>query len=206
MRGFKRDGVTIVFVSHNLQAVTELCDRTHYIKRKAVALGPTAEVIDRYVRDTFASTSDTRTDGEVIFKSVEVTTADGTAIKGPIAAGEAVRVRVDLDIRTTLRDVVFALRVLRSTDQLLAYDGQFPQEELGLIMEAGTSARLDFTLDANLTRGQYYFDLIVGQPGRYVARLTPAGHLTVTESRTWGGIADLRAEATARLTDLLTHP
>jgi ABC-type polysaccharide/polyol phosphate transport system ATPase subunit len=48
--GLRRRGVTIVFVSHALDAVRSLCRRAIWLDRgKIVADGPAAEVIDRYL-------------------------------------------------------------------------------------------------------------------------------------------------------------
>ena len=49
MEWFKAQGVAIVFVSHNLQAVASLCDRALLLAGKTVAHGPPDEVIARYV-------------------------------------------------------------------------------------------------------------------------------------------------------------
>ncbi|MDY9927188.1 ABC transporter ATP-binding protein [Methanosarcina sp.] len=47
---YRKDGVTIVFVSHDLGAVRRFCDRTLLLnKGEQVVLGDTGEVIDRYV-------------------------------------------------------------------------------------------------------------------------------------------------------------
>ncbi len=47
---YQKDGVTIVFVSHDLGAVRRFCDRTLLLnKGEQVVLGDTGEVIDRYV-------------------------------------------------------------------------------------------------------------------------------------------------------------
>src|SRR4029079_13421502 len=45
MRQFKHDGVTIVFVSHNLQAISDLCDRVLYLKQSVQAFGTPVQVI-----------------------------------------------------------------------------------------------------------------------------------------------------------------
>jgi len=48
--GLRRRGVTIIFVSHALDAVRSLCRRAIWLdKGKIVADGPSAEVIDRYL-------------------------------------------------------------------------------------------------------------------------------------------------------------
>jgi len=47
---YRKDGVTIVFVSHDLGAVRRFCDKTLLLnKGKQVVLGNTGEVLDRYV-------------------------------------------------------------------------------------------------------------------------------------------------------------
>ncbi|WP_440945413.1 ABC transporter ATP-binding protein [Methanosarcina sp. T3] len=47
---YQKDGVTIVFVSHDLGSVRRFCDRTLLLnKGEQVVLGGTGEVIDRYV-------------------------------------------------------------------------------------------------------------------------------------------------------------
>jgi lipopolysaccharide transport system ATP-binding protein len=50
LNNYRKEGVTIVFVSHDLGAVRRFCDRTLLLhKGEQIALGSTAEVIDRYV-------------------------------------------------------------------------------------------------------------------------------------------------------------
>jgi lipopolysaccharide transport system ATP-binding protein len=47
---YRKEGVTIVFVSHDLSSVRRFCDRTLLLhKGEQVALGKTGEMIDRYV-------------------------------------------------------------------------------------------------------------------------------------------------------------
>ncbi len=50
MDDFKREGKTIVFVSHSLDAVRSLCDEAVWLDRgKVMCTGSTTEVIDRYL-------------------------------------------------------------------------------------------------------------------------------------------------------------
>jgi len=49
-RRFRSEGRTIVLVSHDLASIRNYCERTLYLKDgEVVALGPTVEVLDRYV-------------------------------------------------------------------------------------------------------------------------------------------------------------
>jgi lipopolysaccharide transport system ATP-binding protein len=48
-----QDGRTILFVSHDLTAIEQLCTKTIYLKNKTIAeIGEANEVISRYIRDT----------------------------------------------------------------------------------------------------------------------------------------------------------
>lgn len=50
LNSYRKEGVTIVFVSHDLGSVRRFCDRTLLLhKGEQIALGNTAEVIDKYV-------------------------------------------------------------------------------------------------------------------------------------------------------------
>ena len=198
MRKFKRDGVTIVFVSHNLQAVAELCDEVLYLNRQTRALGPALEVIDRYVRDAFVPTAGAI--GPLVrIRSTELQHVNGTPVTGPVPPGTPLRLLVEFEVPGAIQDLNFAFLVHRSTDQLTVYDGHFSQRELGLLLTEPARFTIAYQFDVNLTRGQYYFDVFAQDNAtqRFLARLTPAGHLTVAETRTWGGVANLNVRASA---------
>jgi lipopolysaccharide transport system ATP-binding protein len=197
MRRFKRDGVTIVFVSHNLQAVVELCDRALYLNRRACALGEPTEVIGKYVRESFTPTVES-SQGEVTIESVALRDEQGVEVTGAVEPGTPLRMAVTFAVSQAIDDLSFAFRLIRATDQLTVYDGHFSDEELGLAsLSPGQRVTVEYSFRANVTRGQYYFDVFAcyNPTQRFVARLRPAGHLTIAETRTWGGVADLAVSA-----------
>jgi ABC-type polysaccharide/polyol phosphate transport system ATPase subunit len=50
MASVEREGRTVVFVSHNLDAITRLCPRSIWLEQGTIkAMGPTAEVVDEYL-------------------------------------------------------------------------------------------------------------------------------------------------------------
>jgi lipopolysaccharide transport system ATP-binding protein len=58
MEDVGRSGRTVVFVSHNVQAVTRLCERTILIKEGSVAAdGPSADVVGAYLRSDVGTTA-----------------------------------------------------------------------------------------------------------------------------------------------------
>jgi lipopolysaccharide transport system ATP-binding protein len=53
MLSFKREGVTILFVSHNMQAVTTLCDRVVLLEKgNKIVDGSTADIVSYYLENT----------------------------------------------------------------------------------------------------------------------------------------------------------
>ncbi len=53
MRELKKQGKTMVFVTHNMNAVTELCDRAVWLYQGEVKMdGDTKEVVDEYIKVT----------------------------------------------------------------------------------------------------------------------------------------------------------
>ena len=198
MRRFKSQGVTIVFVSHNLQAVSELCDRALYLNRRPCVIGASADVSSRYVNDSFAVSSEAR-QGEVQIVSAELLRADGTRVIDPVPPATRLRLSVTFEVVTPIDDVMFALNVHRSTDQLLVYGGHFSQREVGLPTLTPGRCTVSFEIDSHLIRGQYYFDVFAAHEPtqRYLGRLRPAGHVTISESRTWGGVADLNVSVSS---------
>jgi lipopolysaccharide transport system ATP-binding protein len=69
MRGFKEKGKTIVFISHNLRAIGEFCDKVVYLKNgKVEAIGETKKIIDMYVKDLNININMTNEIGKGIFR------------------------------------------------------------------------------------------------------------------------------------------
>ena len=55
-RRFRREGRTIVLVSHDLASIRNYCDRALYLREgEPMAIGPTAEVLDRYLHEDIAA-------------------------------------------------------------------------------------------------------------------------------------------------------
>jgi lipopolysaccharide transport system ATP-binding protein len=199
MREFRAAGVTIVFVSHNLQAVSQLCDQALLLHRRVMQLGPTNDVIAAYVRASDAATQPARAEG------FEVTGAKLFDLAGaPVAAleaGERGRLAVRYQLGPSIADVELGIVLYRSTDGLEVYHANFTPRELGLTpADAGREIEVDYTFAANVTRGQYHFAAHVFHipTHEYLARASPAAILTVGEQRTRAGVASLDVTASLR--------
>jgi lipopolysaccharide transport system ATP-binding protein len=191
MFAFKRQGVSIVFVSHNLQAVADLCDRALFLKGSTQFLGPTAEGISRYVNSL--TVTDRRSEHPVSTK-VSLMDRDSERRVDVVTPGQRLRLRAEFVPSCDVGPFLVSFIVKRSTDELLVYDGQFPCAELGRDgLRTGEPMIVEFDFVANMTRGQYHIDTLLFEVSsqRFLAWLSPAALVTVDERRTWGGVADL---------------
>jgi len=207
MKEFKRNGVAIVFISHNMQAVSDLCDRAIHLKSSVRAEGSVSDVIGSYLL-TAQTSADSGIEQEISITRVDLQTLDGvTVLDAP--PGTPLRVWVDYRVNAPIEDVHFGLILQRSTDALVVYDAGFHGHELGFErFEPGQTFRIAYDVTANVTRGQYHFHCHVfhNATSRFVARANPAAHLRVDEVRTYAGIADLDARATVYHSTSNSHP
>jgi hypothetical protein len=198
MQSFKRQGVAIVFVSHNMQAVSELCDRALYLRSSVQAEGAPADVIGAYLRLTSSQAASTST-GAIEIRAARLSGPDGGSVSS-VAPATPLRLDVDYVANRPIPLASFGVRLYRSTDGLLVYDGNVGARELGIEpLEPGRPFTLHFDFQAHVTRGQYHLECVVLDPAVEVpiARLTPAGVLSVAETRSWHGIANLGLQCTA---------
>jgi lipopolysaccharide transport system ATP-binding protein len=191
MADFKKQGATIVFVSHNLQAVANLCDRALYLHGGVRALGPCREVIEQYVRTVDRPRNATAGAVEIIRS--ELLNEHGWPTTAA-TSGTPLILRVTYKAHAAVSNLLLGFLVFRSTDRLPVYDANFGSDELRVgSLNSGDEVVVDFHFRAHLTRGQYHLGCHVFDPGtqEYTDRVCPTGILTVEESRTHSGIADL---------------
>jgi ABC-type polysaccharide/polyol phosphate transport system ATPase subunit len=150
---FKRRGGTIVFVSHDAQAVERLCDRAILLRQGEVVFdGETLDAIARYrVLLAEDGSPDERGaglrewgSGEARVVSAAVLDADGTE-RRQFASGEAFTVRLELDSQPNLAAPVISLE-LRDQDGVVLGGVTQSLAELGWD-EAGGRRELTFELE-----------------------------------------------------------
>ncbi len=195
MMEFKRQGVAIVFVSHNLQAVSGLCDEALFLKGETLAYGPTSGVLHKYLEASLAKAHED-TGAEIHIQDARLTDEQGRAVS-VAHPGMALVLHLSCLVREPVRDVDLSFVCHRSTDMLAVYDGNFHDHEVGFSGQAaGSVMDIEVRFRANLTRGQYHLgcEIMHNPTQRFIARLSPAAILTVEESRTYEGVADLAAQ------------
>jgi homopolymeric O-antigen transport system ATP-binding protein len=192
MAEFKSSGVAIVFVSHNLQAVANLCETTLFLQSSSRAYGPTADVLAEYIA---LSQRTTQTEDSTEFRilSAELTQQNGQSVE-TVVPGTRLRLRVIYEARTAIDDLTLGFVVHRTTDNLCVYHANVTTDELGVArFDAGQRLAVDYDFTVNLTRGQYHLECQVfhNPTHRYLTLLCPAGIVRVDEMLTRRGVCDL---------------
>ena len=196
MREFKRSGVAIIFVSHNLQAVRSLCDRAIHLNRGVVAEGAAPAVIDEYVKSRVEVVSRPPT-GPASIRSVRLTDLSGDRVE-QVDPGATLVLHVDYSLEPTLSDLTFSLSLSRW--------GHFSFADVGIewppVRSDGgpVEVSIAYQFQANVPSDQYYFGcgILENATQTPLDRVVPAAPLSVHEDPKWGGVAHLNVHPTAR--------
>ena len=191
MRAIAKSGATVIFVSHNLQAVAEFCQRGILLEKgRVVADGPTDQVVRRYL-DTASHQSERTAQGPVRIGKTSIAGTDGQT--GRFAAGQKARINVAIDAVAKADKVAVVVDV---------YNAEFYEvfntssERLGappLSLEAGESASCEFDVELNLGPGTYYLGVYLYRYDveREYDHVFPATSFVVTTDRDTRGAANL---------------
>lgn len=161
MRDASRSGRTVLFVSHNLGAVQQVCARTLVLAGGVVRFdGPTREAIDVYAPLAATPTIATVQGGGVCAR-IDRVTVEGPVADGPprLPLGRPWSIRLDYTVERQLDDFVAAI---------------------GIVNEAGMPVQTVWSTPAVAEPGRYEAlftqDRVILAPGRYAvfAGLTAA--------------------------------
>jgi len=191
MEGLQKSGRTVLFVSHNLAAVENLCSRGIWLDGGKVRMdGGTREVILAYM-SSFAGADSAGSDlsqqasrlgsGEIQFTRVEYLAPDGTSC-GVTRSGDPLVIRMHYKARRTMAYPSFGLRLYSEMGTLITETSHFLHGLRIPVVESGEGF-IDLEIDLlNLVPGSYHLSLWV----------TAAGGLPVYDG-------DVRAELTVEV-------
>ncbi len=170
MQGFKERGKTIVIVSHDLNAVQELCERTIVLHRgKIVFDGPAGEGVAQYAQLMgMARAGDERAEdgtfgtGRVRIDDVLLLDTHGTQV-GTVPPSTQLRLRIRITARERV-DACSVGAVVRGNQGDL-YEVHTTWQGLGVgPLAAGQSAVVDIRFTAHVLAGQYWITPLVTDP------------------------------------------
>lgn len=191
MRAIAKSGATVIFVSHNLQAVAEFCHRGILLERgRVVADGPTDQVVRRYL-DTAENHAERPASGPVRIVRTDIVGAAGQT--GRFAAGQSVRVTVAIEAMKAAEKVAVVIDVFNAEFYEVFNTSS---ERLGhqpISMEAGQRTECEFGVELNLGPGTYYLGAALYRYDveRVYDHVFPATSFVVTTDRDTRGAANL---------------
>jgi len=153
MRSVINSGTTVLFVSHNLKAVTELCQRAMLLDHgKAVMIGPTDSVVRRYLNDALKPNVE---ENKALYISA-VRVRDRSGEQSKFESGQTAWVDVEV---TALQPVESLAIVLWFADETQYIIFDTSTERLGrtpFSLQAGESYRSTFELSLNMAHGTFH--------------------------------------------------
>lgn len=196
-------GRTVLFVSHNMAAVTHLCDKAMLLQQgRCLALGPTRQIVDRYLdmgaaaaKVVLSDRADREGTGELKFTALKVL-CNGGLDTDLVQSGSTVRFELDFLAQCRIVRPRFFLAIYDGLGtQLLHMNTDVAGFQIGEVLGPG---RVTCTIqNLPLTPGQYRVNVAaISNMGTMLDRVESARVVTVEagdfygtgnmSSATWG--------------------
>jgi len=197
MRAALRQGVAIVFVSHDLNAVQQFCDRVLVLSTgRPSFLGAASEAIGHYYE---ACVDPWLMDGVkesplVHIRNLRLLTADGRSAR-TLAPGEEACLEFEAAFDVDMENPSFGLSLIRTDDHLTVFETS--SSRLGIATPAAISGqvhRVRYRVTMNVAPGEYVVGLHVRDrdASTYALDMAHALRVRVSGPPTTGGVAHLR--------------
>ena len=195
MKEFLERGVAIVFVSHNLSAILDLCGRSVLMSRGGVVLeGASHDVVSAYLSGAGAGTvaAHDRNEGLVaVATGVQSLDDAGAAFHSP---GSALRFVTRYRSNREIVDVVFTFIVKDARTGMAVYAADSTYVGLPPVQfHTGDTVEVSFDFRCNLLKGTYSIDTHAYHPRSAIVfeSKTPAAFFQVTENESHSGTTAL---------------
>jgi lipopolysaccharide transport system ATP-binding protein len=166
MHSVAREGRTVIFVSHNMASIEELCDRAVVMKAGRLEQdGPARTVISHYLHDApgrttfeFDGLADREGSGHAVITSANLLSADGATSLSSLAFYQPFRVRIHYTANQPLEAPKFGLAILSQRGERLVLN---ENTEAGVkIDRIQGHGYVDCLIrNPNLLPGEYYLEL-----------------------------------------------
>lgn len=195
LRDFRHSGVAIAFVSHNMQAISLLCDRVLYLRPQyPPAIGSVGDMITTYV------TSDAKGADARVTVSAAHLAVNGTVVREPIVPGTELTLAVVFTANVDLPRGGFGMLIHRADGLMIFGGGSLMDGAPPMDFHAGDSARCEVTFSANVLRGTYTVSGLLLDERRHWSHveLGVLGSFVVQETTRSGGVAEVSPRYTIR--------
>lgn len=188
-------GATVVFVSHNLRAVADLCTRSLLLGHgRVLELGTTSTVIQRYLDGDGGRPSTSERD--VAITQVTFRGPDGETLQ--FESGETAWVDIEVQAMVACDQLAVSLYIDAGDDYWVFHTST---ARLGLdpvSLKPGETYTCTFELDLHLGPGTYHVGVYLYRydVGREFDRRFPAKTVFISSSKDVGGVANLNPRVT----------
>lgn len=164
MNAFLREGVAVVFVSHDVSSVQRFCRRAIVLRSGGVDfIGPAAEAVWRYHDACIGALPATTFDGRLPVR-VSTPRAFDEAGREPIRwrPGDAMRLRFEAEYAIDMKAPSYGLSLIRMDDHMTLFESS--SSRMGVETppaRAGDRHEITFDLKLNVPPGQYAIGLHV---------------------------------------------
>ena len=193
MQSILKGGATVVFVSHNLKAMTNLCDRVFLLEKgEIIASGRPGEVVDSYIKRAAVLEQEAPAlDKEAVIETVSLRNIDGET--SLFRSGDRAMVVVKIANRQCASPVAVAVGLRDESYNLFFYIDSARLVPQPLRLGPGESRTLNFELDMHLAPGSYFLNVALTQPDldRVLDHRAPAKSFVVHSEVDVRGVANL---------------
>jgi lipopolysaccharide transport system ATP-binding protein len=205
MSTIAREGRTVLFVSHNMGAVTRVCQRCVWLDGGQVAAdGPAAEVVGRYQAESVTAQAewrrlDSMPRGDVAFLEVRAESSEGRA-SAHFRADEPVTIRMRYAVQRPLSGCQIGARLSNAEGVMLFTTGDADGNSVSALPKEPGLYAAEFAIPAHLLAPGTYSVLVAAHlPGRVTYDLVeqavtfevvPSSSLASLDGR-WGVVAPL---------------
>ncbi len=162
MQAFRSAGKTIVFCSHNLYQVKELCNKALWLKNgKLVQFGDASEVVDNYQDAVRAENISEPGGGQAEVQRsnnrlLEVNLS-GAAEQDAFVTGKVLKIEVKVELKTVTDKEVHVGIVIMRNDDIHCYGVSTQIDKVGLLHEYDDIFRVSLKFEPlQLLSGSYY--------------------------------------------------
>jgi lipopolysaccharide transport system ATP-binding protein len=154
MKSSIKEGVTVIFVSHNLQAISEVCQQCILLEKgRNILEGPTNEVIRHYL-NSLSNGNEEKKDTDAIISAVTIHSQNGN---GPqFNAGE--KIQVDIEVAARVYCEKLSVNIVIMDDQQYnifnTSTERLTQTTFSLL--PGEKKKISFELMLHLAPGTYH--------------------------------------------------
>lgn len=169
MQEMRERGTTILFVSHDMSSVRNMCSRAAYLKQGLlVECGPTQQVVRDYYREGSPKEESNLSDGLLLENSLakiiacRVENEFGEETQS-IQMGKIIRVKIKWQAHSALSNVHCSLTLKNKLDQVVFCGGSFNQNLSSLSVSPEQQGEFFFEIKCDLEAGRYAAWLNIGE-------------------------------------------